>query len=40
MSSKKDNLVNIGGFIATNNEEFFSQAKETVVVYEGRFKAG
>ncbi|MDY0392356.1 MAG: tyrosine phenol-lyase [Candidatus Bipolaricaulis sp.] len=35
MSSKKDNLVNIGGFIATNNEEFFVQAKEMVVVYEG-----
>lgn len=35
MSSKKDNLVNIGGFIATNNEEFFCAAKETVVVYEG-----
>jgi tyrosine phenol-lyase len=35
MSSKKDNLVNIGGFIATNNEEFFLQAKEMVVVFEG-----
>ena len=35
MSSKKDNLVNIGGFIATNNEQFFTQAKEMVVVYEG-----
>jgi hypothetical protein len=34
MSSKKDNLVNIGGFIATNNYEFFSEAKEIVVVYE------
>lgn len=30
ISSKKDNLVNIGGFIATNNEEFFTQAKEMV----------
>lgn len=35
MSSKKDNLVNIGGFIATNNDEFFAEAKEIVVVYEG-----
>jgi len=35
MSSKKDNLVNIGGFIATNNEEFFTRAKEMVVVFEG-----
>jgi len=35
MSSKKDNLVNIGGFIATDNEEFFLQAKEMVVVFEG-----
>jgi len=35
MSSKKDNLVNIGGFIATNNEEFFLRAKEMVVVFEG-----
>jgi len=35
MSSKKDNLVNIGGFVATNNEEFFTRAKEMVVVFEG-----
>ncbi len=35
MSSKKDNLVNIGGFLATNNEEFFVKAKEMVVVFEG-----
>ncbi len=35
MSSKKDNLVNIGGFLATNNEEFFIKAKEMVVVFEG-----
>ncbi|MBX2990085.1 MAG: tyrosine phenol-lyase [Bacteroidetes bacterium] len=35
VSSKKDNLVNIGGFLATNNEEFFTRAKEMVVVYEG-----
>jgi tyrosine phenol-lyase len=35
MSSKKDNLVNIGGFLATNNEDFFVKAKEMVVVFEG-----
>ncbi len=35
MSSKKVNLVNIGGFIATNNEWFFTKAKEMVVVFEG-----
>ena len=35
ISSKKDNLVNIGGFIATNNEVFFAKAKEMVVVFEG-----
>jgi len=35
MSSKKDNLVNIGGFLATNNEDFFLRAKEMVVVFEG-----
>jgi len=35
MSSKKDNLVNIGGFLATNNEDFFLSAKEMVVVFEG-----
>jgi tyrosine phenol-lyase len=35
MSSKKDNLVNIGGFLATNNDEFFKKAKELVVVFEG-----
>ena len=35
MSSKKDNLVNIGGFIATNSDGFFTKAKEMVVVFEG-----
>jgi tyrosine phenol-lyase len=35
VSSKKDNLVNIGGFLATNNEWFFVKAKEMVVVFEG-----
>lgn len=35
MSSKKDHLVNIGGFLAMNDEDFFVKAKEQVVVYEG-----
>lgn len=35
MSSKKDNLVNIGGFLATNDDDFFRKAKEMVVVFEG-----
>ncbi len=35
VSSKKDNLVNIGGFLATNNAAFFQKAKELVVVFEG-----
>ncbi|HDS30150.1 MAG TPA: tyrosine phenol-lyase [Firmicutes bacterium] len=35
MSSKKDHLVNIGGFLAMNDEEFFIKAKGMVVVYEG-----
>ncbi len=35
VSAKKDILVNIGGFLATNDEELFTQAKEMVVVYEG-----
>jgi tyrosine phenol-lyase len=35
MSSKKDHLVNIGGFLAMNDEEFFVEAKTLVVQYEG-----
>ncbi len=35
MSGKKDCLVNIGGFLATNDEELFNKAKELVVVFEG-----
>ena len=35
MSSKKDNLVNIGGFLAMNDEKFFTEAKAIVVIYEG-----
>lgn len=35
MSGKKDGIVNIGGFLAINDEKLFGKAKEVVVVYEG-----
>ena len=35
MSAKKDALVNIGGFLAMNDEDFFVKAKAMVVEYEG-----
>ena len=35
MSGKKDGIVNIGGFLAINDDELFGLAKEIVVVYEG-----
>jgi len=35
MSGKKDGLVNIGGFLATNDDELYTKAREMVVVYEG-----
>ena len=35
MSSKKDHLVNIGGFLAVNDEELADKARNMVVVYEG-----
>lgn len=35
MSGKKDGIVNIGGFLAINDDELFGKAKEIVVVYEG-----
>lgn len=34
-SGKKDALVNIGGFLAFNDEEKFNEASNLVVVYEG-----
>lgn len=34
-SSKKDCLVNIGGFLATHDKEIFEATRGTVVVYEG-----
>ncbi len=35
MSAKKDSLVNIGGFLALNDDELADQARNLVVVYEG-----
>ncbi len=35
MSAKKDAYVNIGGWLAMNDEDFFIEAKKLVVVYEG-----
>jgi tyrosine phenol-lyase len=35
MSAKKDALVNIGGFLATNSAELYEEACNLVVVYEG-----
>ena len=34
-SSKKDCLVNIGGFLATHDKDIFDHTRSTVVVYEG-----
>jgi tyrosine phenol-lyase len=35
MSAKKDAMVNIGGFLAINEEGIFEEARNLVVVYEG-----
>ncbi len=35
MSAKKDALVNIGGFLALNDENLYEKAMNMVVVYEG-----
>jgi tyrosine phenol-lyase len=35
MSSKKDHLVNIGGWLAVNDMELFDKLRNLVVVYEG-----
>ena len=35
MSAKKDGLVNMGGFIALNNEEVYKQASVYNIMYEG-----
>ncbi len=35
MSAKKDNLVNIGGWLAVDDDEVFEELRNLVVVYEG-----
>jgi len=35
MSGKKDSLVNIGGWLALNDQALFDEARNLVVVYEG-----
>ncbi|HEX74597.1 MAG TPA: tyrosine phenol-lyase [Dehalococcoidia bacterium] len=35
MSAKKDNLVNIGGWLAVNDSDLFDMLRNMVVVYEG-----
>ncbi|GAB1431238.1 tyrosine phenol-lyase [Ignavibacteria bacterium] len=40
MSGKKDLLVNIGGFLAINDEDIYEEARSLVVVYEGMHTYG
>lgn len=40
MSAKKDAIVNMGGFIATNIEEWYEQAKIKGIVFEGYITYG
>jgi tyrosine phenol-lyase len=35
MSAKKDHLVNIGGWLAVNDDTVYEQARNLVVIYEG-----
>jgi tyrosine phenol-lyase len=35
MSAKKDNLVNIGGWLALNHEDVYETTRNLVVIYEG-----
>lgn len=40
MSAKKDAIVNMGGFIATNRKDWYDQAKIKTVIYEGYITYG
>jgi len=40
MSAKKDAIVNIGGFIATEDAEFAARCQERLVLYEGFYTYG